>query len=96
MAEYTGPLNYITMVEALKNGTHTMTLLCINSSLKQPPPSGKMLNDCLMKGSSVLMDQFTENLMSMSSSLPILGRSLWVALPSPPPVKGEAVRWHEG
>jgi hypothetical protein len=35
MAEYTSPLNYITMVEALKNGSHTMTLqrICKNSIL---------------------------------------------------------------
>jgi hypothetical protein len=39
MAEYTSPLNYITMVEALKNGSHTTTLqrICKNSSLKQLP-----------------------------------------------------------
>ncbi len=52
MADYTGPINYITMVEALKNGPHTTTPLriCMNSSMKQPSPSGKALNDCLMKG----------------------------------------------
>jgi hypothetical protein len=48
-----GPFNYIAMVEAFKNGPHATKPLCIcmNSSLKQPPPVKKSLNDCLMKGS---------------------------------------------
>ncbi len=45
MAAYTGPVNYITMLEALKKGPHTTTLLqiCMNSSMKQPLPSKKFL-----------------------------------------------------
>ena len=54
LREYSGPLNYISMVEAFKNGPHSTTPLriCMNSSMKQPLPSGKSLNDCLMKGPS--------------------------------------------
>ncbi len=65
MMDYTGPINYITMVEALKNGPHTTTVLriCMNSSMKQPPPSGKSWNVCcLMKGPSALVDLFTVTL----------------------------------
>ncbi len=56
-----GPLNYIAMVEAFKNGPHATTTLriCMNSSLKQPPPVKKSLNDCLMKGPPALVDLFT-------------------------------------
>ena len=41
-----GPVNYIAMVEAFKNGPHATTPLriCMNSSLKQPPPVKKSLN----------------------------------------------------
>jgi hypothetical protein len=55
MTEYTSPVNYITMEEALKNGPHTNTLLCIclNSSLKQLLLSGRSLNDCLSFGEPV-------------------------------------------
>jgi hypothetical protein len=49
------------MVEAFKNGPHATTPLriCMNSSLKQPPPVKKSLNDCLMKGPPALVDLFT-------------------------------------
>ncbi len=52
LKEWKGPLNYIAMVEAFKNGPHATTPLriCMNSSLKQPLPVRKSLNDCLMKG----------------------------------------------
>jgi hypothetical protein len=54
----TGPFNYIAMVEAFKNGPHATTPLriCMNSSLRQPAPVSKSLNDCLMKGPTVLVD----------------------------------------
>ncbi len=43
---YSGPVNYISMVEAFKLGPHSTTSLriCMNSSMKQPPPSGVSLN----------------------------------------------------
>jgi hypothetical protein len=49
------------MVEAFKNGPHATTPLriCMNSSLKQPPPVKKSLKDCLMKGPPALVDLFT-------------------------------------
>ncbi len=61
LKEWKGPINYIAMVEAFKNGPHATTPLriCMNSSLKQPPPVKKSLNDCLMKGPPALVDLFT-------------------------------------
>ncbi len=61
LREWKGPLNYIAMVEAFKNGPHATTPLriCMNSSLKQPPPVRKSLNNCLMKGHPALVDLFT-------------------------------------
>ncbi len=61
LREWKGPLNYIAMVEAFKNSPHATTPLgkCMNSSLKQPPPVKKSLNDCLMKGPPALVDLFT-------------------------------------
>jgi hypothetical protein len=58
MAGWKGPVNYITMVEAFKEGPHSTTTLriCMNSSLQQPRPVSKSLNDCLMNGPSALVD----------------------------------------
>jgi hypothetical protein len=59
--EWKGPVNYITMVEAFKEGPHSTTPLriCMNSSLRQPRPVSLALNDCLMKGPPALVDLFT-------------------------------------
>ncbi len=64
MKEWKGPVNYITMVEAFKEGPHSTTPLriCMNSSLRQPKPVSMALNDCLMKGPSALVDLFTVTL----------------------------------
>ncbi len=64
MNKWKGPVNYITMVEAFKEGTHSTTPLkiCMNSSLRQPKPVSMALNDCLMKGPSALVNLFTVTL----------------------------------
>jgi hypothetical protein len=60
MAACDGPVNYISMVEAFKEGPHSTTPLriCMNSSLGQPKPVGLSLNNCLMKGLLALVDLF--------------------------------------
>jgi hypothetical protein len=62
--QYRGPVNYISMVEAFKTGPHATTLLriCMNSSMKQPKPSGVSLNDFLLKGPPALADLYTVTL----------------------------------
>ncbi len=64
MAVWNSPVNYISMVEAFKEGPHSTTPLriCMNSSLRQPKPVSLSLNGCLMKGPSVLVDLFTVTL----------------------------------
>jgi hypothetical protein len=56
MDDWQGPINYISMVEAFKQGPQSTTpiQICMNSSMKQPPPVRKSLNDILMKGPSAL------------------------------------------
>ena len=55
LSRYSGPVNYITIVEAYKPGPHSTTplRLCMNSSLKY---QGLSLNDILMKGPASLTD----------------------------------------
>ncbi len=57
MAVWDGPVNYISLMEAFKEGPHSTTPLriCMNSSLKQPKPVSLSLNDCLVKGLSALV-----------------------------------------
>jgi hypothetical protein len=57
-------VNYISMIEAFKSGPHATTSLriCMNSCMKQPPPSGLRLNDCLLKGQPALADLYTVTL----------------------------------
>jgi hypothetical protein len=64
MDAWDGPVNYISMVEAFKEGPHSTTPLriCMNSSLKQPYPVSLSLNYCLIKGPSALVDLFTVTL----------------------------------
>jgi hypothetical protein len=44
MEEWEGPINYISMVEAFKQGPQATTpiRICMNSSMKQPPPHKKV------------------------------------------------------
>ena len=64
MEEWKGPVNYISMVEAFKQGPQATTpiRICMNSSMKQPPPTSKSLNDLLMKGPPALADLFAVSL----------------------------------
>ncbi len=64
MAAWNGLVNYISMVEAFKEGPHSTTPLriCMNSSLRQPKPVSLSLNGCLMKGPSAQVDLFTVTL----------------------------------
>jgi hypothetical protein len=59
LKKWTGPVNYISMVVAYKEGAHSTTPLriCLNSAMKQPS-SKKSFNDLLMKGLSALTDLY--------------------------------------
>ena len=60
--DWRGPINYISMVEAFKQGPGASTPLriCMNSSMKQP--GGHSLNDLLMKGPPSILDLFSVTL----------------------------------
>jgi hypothetical protein len=61
---YKRAINYISMVEAFKTSPFATTPLriCMNSSMKQPQPSGVNLNDCLLKGPPALAALYTVTL----------------------------------
>jgi hypothetical protein len=63
-SKYKGLVNYISMVDAFKTGPHATTPLriCMNSSMRQPKPSGVCLNYCLLKGPPALADLYTVTL----------------------------------
>ncbi len=62
--QFKGAVNYISKVEAFKTGPFATTPLriCMNSSMKQPRPSGFSLNYCLLKGPPALADLYTVTL----------------------------------
>jgi hypothetical protein len=64
MAAWDNPVNYISMVEAFKEGPHSTVPLriCMNSSLRQPKLVSLSLNVCLMKGPLSLIDLITVTL----------------------------------
>jgi len=64
LQDWSGPVNYVGMVVAYKSGPHASTPLriCVNSSLRQPPPVSKSLNDILLKGPAALADLFSVTL----------------------------------
>ncbi len=58
---YKGSISYISMVEVFMAGPYATTpvRICMNSSMKQPPPLGVSLKDCLLKVPSALADLYT-------------------------------------
>ena len=62
--DWEGPVNYVSIVAPYKSGPHATTplRLCMNSSMKQPPPVSKSLNDILMKGPPALADLYSVTL----------------------------------
>jgi hypothetical protein len=55
-----GPVNFIAVVEAFRNGPHAAmpVRICMKNSLKQPTLVRKSLNNCLLKGPPTLVDLF--------------------------------------